>query len=298
MMIDLLKNKNEMKISDRLYIKSVNRCRCVKRVGGYFLLACKIFQRGEHKYLYAQNSNYISKPFSERKLWLFDRAKSTVVRAVTDFEKNARKAKNEFEKVEILPLKISLYYKRISKMTYDYLVEMVSESGETEQKFCHGGSVDDMITALLSPRSAQTQTDGNARVTEKILRCSTPQNIDKNPIYISALKIGDCLMQKQVKQKYNIMSAKGRNLISRALGRKILPELPENFNKNYTVDADTIPVLLLRRSGYTVLHRPCFAMQNSTHGKWQLNPHLKSGVDAAPIDAPSVSFAEFAELFG
>lgn len=101
-------------------------------------------------------------------------------------------------------------------------------------------------------------------------------------------------MQKQVKQKYNIMSAKDGNLILRAFGIKILPE---NFNKNYTVDTDTIPLSLLRRSGYTVLHRPCFAMQNSTHGKWQLNPHLKSGVDAAPIDAPSVSFAEFAELF-
>ena len=154
-----------------------------------------------------------------------------------------------------------------------------------------------MITALLPPRSAQTQADGNARTAEKILRCSTPQNIDKNPIYISALKIGDRLMQKQVKQKYNIMSARDENLILKALGIKILPELPEDFNKNYTVDADTIPLPLLRRSGYTVLHRPYFAMQNSTHGKWQLNSHLKSGVDAAPIDAPSVSFSEFAELF-
>lgn len=150
-----------------MYIKSVNRCRCVKKAGGYFLLACKIFQRGEHEYLYEQNSNYISKPFSERKLWLSDGAKFTVTKAVADFEKNARQAKIEFEKVEILPLKTSLYYKRISKMSYDYLVERVSESGETEQRFRHGGSVNDMITALLPPRSAQTQADGKARAAEK-----------------------------------------------------------------------------------------------------------------------------------
>ncbi len=30
MMIDFLKNKNEKRVCDRLYIKSVNRCRCVK----------------------------------------------------------------------------------------------------------------------------------------------------------------------------------------------------------------------------------------------------------------------------
>ncbi len=73
--------------------------------------------------MYEQNSNYISKPFSERKLRLSDGAKSTVLKTVADFEKNVRRAKKEFEKVEISPLKTSLYYKHISKMLYDYLAK-------------------------------------------------------------------------------------------------------------------------------------------------------------------------------
>ena len=104
-------------------------------------------------------------------------------------------------------------------------------------------------------------------------------------------------MKKQVARKSDMASKKERSRFSKIFGFRKLPKMPEEFNKAYVVDSDTISVSLLRRSGYTIFHRPYFAMWNSTHGKWQLNPHLKRGVDAAPIDDSAISFNEYLDLF-
>ena len=79
--------------------------------------------------------------------------------------------------------------------------------------------------------------------------------------------------------------------------RKVLPQLPAEYDRNYIVDSGTIKLSVLRRSGYRILHRPYFAMKDSTHDKWQLNPHQKTGVDAANTDAPAMNFKEYLKLF-
>ena len=38
-------------------------------------------------------------------------------------------------------------------------------------------------------------------------------------------------------------------------------------------------------------------MKGSTHEAYSLNPHTRSGVDAAPVDAETISFEEYLELF-
>lgn len=74
--------------------------------------------------------------------------------------------------------------------------------------------------------------------------------------------------------------------------------MSENMeNKTYAVDADTIQNSILDRSGYHISHRPFFSMWNSTHSKWELNPHTKVAVDAAPKDAETISFQEYLKLF-
>lgn len=90
------------------------------------------------------------------------------------------------------------------------------------------------------------------------------------------------------------------SLIEKMLEIKTLPQLPDEFDKEYVVDVDTMTersFSLLRRSGYVILHRPYFAMCGSTHKKYTLNPHTKQGVDAAEADHASISFCEFLELF-
>ena len=79
--------------------------------------------------------------------------------------------------------------------------------------------------------------------------------------------------------------------------RRVLPELPEEYNKDYIVSCRDIKVGLLRRSGYVIRHRPYFAMSNSTHAAWQLNPCTKRGIDAAPDDQTPISFKEYLKMF-
>ena len=90
-----------------------------------------------------------------------------------------------------------------------------------------------------------------------------------------------------------------------SLGKKVtlekrfeeLPPLTEKFDKNYVINRGGLDVRLLDDSGYTILHRPYFAMKDSTHNKWTLNPHKKTGVDAAKEEDPSNSFDDFLALF-
>ncbi len=80
-------------------------------------------------------------------------------------------------------------------------------------------------------------------------------------------------------------------------GGRVLPPLPEEFDRYYTVNEDSIDRDLLRRSGYRILHRPYFAMRGNTYRKWQLNPSRRLGLDFAADNAPALDFAEFLELF-
>ena len=72
---------------------------------------------------------------------------------------------------------------------------------------------------------------------------------------------------------------KKQSFISRLLRLRVLPSLPKEYDRNYVVNSANIA--MLERSGYTIYHRPYFAMRGSTHEKWTLNPHTKCGVDAA-----------------
>ena len=113
---------------------------------------------------------------------------------------------------------------------------------------------------------------------------------------LAAVRRADAALKKPPKVK----KQKGKDRIgffARLFGLRVLPALPKEFDRNYFVDSDTIDAGTLRRSGYTVVHRPYFAMIKSTHDAWTLNPHTKYGVDAAKTDDPTISFKDYLELF-
>lgn len=76
-----------------------------------------------------------------------------------------------------------------------------------------------------------------------------------------------------------------------------LPALSKKFNRNYYIKSDTADVRLLNNSGYTMLHRPYFAMRGSTHSAITINPHTKVCIDAAPISEQRIHFNDFLKLF-
>ncbi len=98
-----------------------------------------------------------------------------------------------------------------------------------------------------------------------------------------------------------IKTQKGKNMQkdmrNKELEERVLQSLPEEYDRTYVVDADTIQSAILNRSGYRISHRPFFSMRYATRSKWELNPHAKTGVDAAPNAAETISFQEYLKLF-
>ena len=86
-----------------------------------------------------------------------------------------------------------------------------------------------------------------------------------------------------------------KSFLSKILRLRVLPSLPKEYDRNYVVDS--VNWALLERFGYTILHRPYFAMRGSTHEKWTLNPHTQIGIDAAKDEETAISFKEYLKLF-
>ncbi len=84
--------------------------------------------------------------------------------------------------------------------------------------------------------------------------------------------------------------------------RKYLPPLGKEHDKYYIVKAKGINSSLLRRSGFIVFHRGCYAMmipenRDSTYSLWQLNPYKQRGIDAALPTDDAITFDEFLALY-
>ena len=84
--------------------------------------------------------------------------------------------------------------------------------------------------------------------------------------------------------------------LSKRFNYRILPSLPEEYNQDYVIEGG-VDYTLLKHSGYSMWHRPYFAMPGSTHKRITLNPHTKYGLDAGKVDAEAISFQEFLKLF-
>lgn len=130
-----------------------------------------------------------------------------------------------------------------------------------------------------------------------VLRHPTADTIYSNPIYKAAEDLGDELLMHQIKLYYRIASREECEWLSDRLGARILPSLPESFDKDYIVEIDDQYIRLLKQSGYSVMHTPYFSMRGKTHSKWSLNPHKKNGIDAARVDSDAISFAAFLDMF-
>ena len=299
-MIIYIKNENEYKIDDRLYIKEIGKCDCVKKAGKRYFLYCMINQRGEHLYCFSEDMDYISKPFGTKKIWLSPNAKATVQGAVKVFKNNVARAHDEFVKVTVDEIQTTLYYKHTSETSYDYLIERENSEQEKELCFYYDKTINNMIYTVQLLRYYKGKlSSGEYKKMSKILNFTDRGSINMNPIYISALKNNDLIMQLQIKLYYKEESEKDCSLLSEKLGFRILPRLSDNYNKNYIVDAKTIDKSVLEQSGYTILSSSFMTMMGDryTRRKWKLNPYSKYAETKAEKELPAISFDKYLKLF-
>ncbi len=289
-----MKNHNEYYFDDKLYIKSIKRCSCNKQLGDYFELECKIHQRGEHEYYYAEDTGYISRHIGGKKLWLESEALQDIWAAVECFCRDVSALRDAADgSIDIKNPDFTFYYKRAPLHRYNTLCAGI-QNGSMHLQYNKNTSIDEMIWGL---RSWYYDYNDIPREAINAIINSSRNDIKQNPIYNCAVQNNDELLKHQLLVHYSIADKKECSWLAKFTGNKILPPLPEEYNRYYIVDTDTVDTTLLHRSGYTILHRPYFSMHNSTHKKWMLNPHTKEGVDAAADDAGSMAFSDFLELF-
>lgn len=277
---------NEYTEEGKLFLKRIRKCKCLKKAGGEYFIQCKITQRGEHDYCCDEDAKYIRRIPGEKIFWLDREARAVVLDAIREFDDLCRFAKDNYIRIYADDPQKVLYFARLSNRTFECVFKYINESNETVLEHLHSAPLEELMHIASDrlpscPRSMRL----------------TAESIESDPLYVAAKNSDDEMLASQIRTYYNIDSDRDRTLLERILGIRVLPVLPEEYNKNYVIYSDTIDTRVLDHSGYRILHRPYFGMMNSTHSKWQLNPHTKTGVDAAEEDAEAMDFKDFLTLF-
>ena len=296
----VMKNPNEYRIGDRLYVEKIKSCSCTEKRGDVYLLWCKIHQRGNNYYLYEPGTGYLRHgPSAHKSLYLSEAAQQTVDHTVRQFDEEiSKEVLNYYVKVDIYEGKVTLWYRRLSRSHFAAVLTYPNDEGVLCKQYFPVTSLESLIRELSFGLSAPWRKlfpEGTCPIEE--LHNGTPEGVERNPLYISAGASGDVLMQKQLKIVYRVASPEDCAWLAEKSGKPVLPALPDDYDRKYYVRIDSIDFDTLHRSGYRLLHRPYFAMKDSTHEAYSLNPHTKSGVDAAPYEAETISFEEYLELF-
>ena len=292
------KNKNEYWCGNKLYIRAIRKCTCEEKSGDVYRLSCKIIERGERSYCYKPGDVFLARMSREdpndKRLWLTPEAIRTIEQTIAGFEARVAAVKTEFVKATAKELNMDIYYKYQDGL-YDLAIIWNGPNGPDRQIILFGKcDLTEMVSRIRFhvPYSLKEKCD-----VAKSLIEPTAEIIEINPLYVAAGKTGDEKMQKLLKLYYHIATEEECLWLQNTLGVRVLPSLSEEYNRNYYVRGDEISENLLDHSGYTILHRPYFAMMNSTHSIWTLNPHTKIGVDAAKKDVTTISFSEYLAMF-
>lgn len=289
----LPKNPNEYNLDGKRYIEKI-RCACKERKGEVFSLYCRIHQRGRHFYEYRQGDSFISKEFDDdKRLFLSDDALNTVLAAIGKYKEKVAEAKQWHSlKFPVEDFMFSVYCRK-DDGDFIYFLEF-EKDGKTENRFfCDLDALHRMLFYMQHILPGK----GAGRIySEKydVTRGKT----DKNPFYSAALEQEDKLFTALLRRYYRMADNEECLFLSEILEERILPALPEAFNRDYCiVAADDIDYELLLRSGYMILHNPVFSMKGYTHDKITLNPCKKRGLDAGAVDRAAITFQEFLKLF-
>ena len=278
---------------DYYTFESFNRCRCREKIGEVYQVECKAQQRGEKTYAYQKGTEHLEYGWKGKKFSLSREALGTVLKAVTAFNANLEAALETYAKIDLSEFGLNLYYRRISDELFNVLWESETQDGK-RYRFKEAIPLSDVIREI---RFTELGRGGDFRDRVERLFCSTKETIEENPLYCFAVETGDAILRDRLLIYYRIADEAVCKRVSDNIGARILPSLPKEYDKTYSVEARTIDYELLERSGYRILHRPYFAMQGSTHNACTLNPYTKEGVDAAKVDLPMITFEEYLKLF-
>ncbi len=271
----------------KAFIKQIKSCEIICKSedsdGIAYLLYCKIPECGRSHCLYVVGSRFIRS--YNKVLWLENDALETINGVISKYERgrdNIRDRHATFNCAKWEEYGISIYYEYSAPDEMRFNV--YAEANGVEFKIVKFASVE-TIFAMIKEFSG----DENA--------IPKRADIKNNPLYRSAAKCGDKRLIAELNFIYGVPSREDLFVLESVDGIKRLPELSEAHDRCYVLDYDEKTILALKMSRYEFVHTPAFAMKGFTRSKLLINPHQKYAVDAAKIDAPTITFDEFLKLF-
>lgn len=248
-----------------------------------YLLYCKISECVSDRFLYVVGSGFIRS--YNKVLWLENAALETVSGAIEKYESERADIRNRRLTLHSATWEeygITVYYEYSAPDAMQFNVYVEAKGVEFKiVKYVCVETIFEIIKEL----------SGEANVIPEY------GDIKNNPLYLSAVHYNDKRLMAELDLLYDVPSKEGLSVLESVDGVKRLPKLSEKYDMCYVVDYDKQTVLSLNLSRYKFIHTPGFAMKGRTRSKLLINPHQKYAVDAAKIEAPSVTFDEFLTLF-
>ena len=300
-MNEQMKNQNEYKLEDRLYVKHIKKCEVLRKVNNIYQIKCSIHQRGVNYYNTDEYKDYIFKTGlsindRKKKLWLSDEAKKTISEYIDCFERCITLAKTGgYEEVVVGKDIMTIYYRHSSDVLYDTVIEFTDEDNVLSVECYKDLSIHELRKSLTSIRCYTG--DDNERLVSALFDYKEGFTINDDPLVKYAISHDDSLLELQLKLEHNQINKQECLKLSELTGKKILAPYPLNDTLKYSVYKNEIDFELLENSGYHFLHRPSFAMKGYTHKAYDIIPKDRVVVDATGCSESLIHFDEFLQLF-
>ena len=293
--MEQMKNSNEYRDDGKLYIKKIKRCQCTRTDDEDYTLICWVIQRGENIYTYRKGGDRICRAYSDKALWLSQEAKEMVEDKIEEFDTYIAALENgEFKEVVCEDAQLSIFYRDLHGK-YDFVMRhRNAKTDKLTTELFRAIDIDDFLHKLrFFPDIRESES-------RRLFKEPTRENIAMHPMISAARENGDKKLEIEIKLYYHLETSQECVTLAEMTGLRILPPLPEAYNKSYVIEAASIrkdSYELLARSGYQFFHTPNFGMMGKTRNNHTFNPHTKNGVDAARADREAISFGEFLKLY-
>ncbi len=275
--------ENKFYRDGKTFIKEIKSAEIKAKNDDGYDLYCRIRECRDGRFGYTVGSPFIKS--YNKVLWLGNSAFETVKSEIERYERERENIRNRhatFYAAKWEEYGISVYYEYCApdEMRFNVYVE----ANGVEFKIIRCVSVETVFTMIK-----EFSGDENA--------IPKRGDIENNPFYRSALKSGDKRLIAELNFVYGVPSRDDLSILESVDGIKRLPELSEEYDRCFALDYYDKAILTLKTSKYDFIHTPGFAMKGLTRSKLLVNPHKKYAVDAAKIDAPTMTFDEFLKLF-
>lgn len=276
----------------KTYVTSIDYCQPAAKIDDRYYLLCEF--PGHERQIYhidACVTTIVADNDPECVYYPTGESLKLLKKAVRYYDSLVKKAmKWNMLAFTVKDIDFKMYYFQTHNTTYDYLLDYELHGRNVQySRNCSVSFICEHFEQIIGTEYPDTP--------EADLFSTDYGDINKNPLYIAAIDAGDETLQMFTRHAFSKTTEKDAAKLLIHFNDRVLPALPEKYNRFYAVDISTIDGELLARSGYSLIEFEPEDPDIVTNKKWQLNPATMESIGFAGIDEDVISFEEYLEMF-